>query len=1263
MERKILGLDLGVTSIGWALISEDDKKNNSILGLGSRIIPLNPDEKEEFSTGNTISKNQKRTLKRTQRKGYDRYQLRRKCLIELLIVHDMMPEKSLMELTSLELYGLRNKAVKEKIGLKELGRIFYHLNQKRGYKSSRSDANMDKKDTEFVTEIKRRHQQIQDVGHTIGEYFYKQLEKDKYYRIKDQVFPREAYIEEFDTICTEQKKHHHILTEELIHKLRNEIIYFQRKLKSQKGLVSVCEFEGTERKDEKGNLIFTGPKVAHRSSPIFQLCRIWENVNNIAIKIKNPTGSKYKWADYIPTLEQKKEIVDYLNTHALLSSAELLKILNLERNIVYLNKQLSKGIKGNTTYVEIASKIKKEPFFQFNLTLKKLPSKAYLLSKKTGEVLYETNASIIDPNVEKEPFFQLWHTIYSINDKTECKKALSARFQLTDEETEVLSNIDFTKQSFGDKSTKAMRKILPYLMQGYNYADACMLADYNHSNSMTKEEQNNIKTSDYLDLLSKNSLRQPVVEKILNQLINIVNVIIKKYGKPDEIRVELARELKQSKDERNEADKQNTFNKKLNEEITKRLKELGLPGTRRFIQKYKFIFPTREKKWNEAQTINQCIYCGESFNLSEALAGNNFDVDHIIPQALLFDDSQTNKVLVHRKCNKDKTNMTAYDYIAAKSDKALAEYIARIDDWYSKGILSYSKMQRLKSSYIDYLERKKKKAETETEKRLWEGFIDRQLRESAYISRKARLILQKICKYVYTTEGTVTATLRRLWGWEDVLLQLQIPKFKELQLTEFKEWQSNFGKRQHKKEEIIGWTKRDDHRHHALDALTIACTKQGYLQRINTLNSSDVRNEMNKEVLDAGKEYNEKMTLLEKYLALQQPFSTELVKEKLNSVLISFKAGKKVASKGSRKVKINGKKQVVQKNIIVPRGQLCEESVYGKIKTIEPNMPIKYLFENPHLIYKEKIKEKIEERIAKHNGNVKTALSSLKKSPIYLDNNKSKILEYGTCYKEEIVIKYPITSFKPKDLEFVVDKKVKEIISNRLKEFNNKEKEAFKNINENPVWFNRTKNIPIKTVRCFTGLSSVEPIKRNEVGVAIGFVKPGNNHHIAFYTDENGNKQVHLCTFWNSVERKKYLLPVIIKNPNEVWDLIISNKNKFPESFLEKLPGDKWIYEVSLQQNEMFILGLSTEEIKEAGRENNKSFLSKYLYRVQKLSVKGNGQIDIWFRHHLETQLIDNADAKISRRFINIQSIGAFQRENPVKVKVDCLGDIQLINP
>lgn len=140
--------------------------------MGSRIIPLSNDDKDEFISGNAISKNKKRTEKRTQRKGYDRYQLRRKALTEVLIKNNMF-DAELFNLKPLELWGLRAKSVSEKISLKELGRILYHLNQKRGYKSGRKEENADKKDTNYVIEVKNRYEEIKEKGITIRQRYKK----------------------------------------------------------------------------------------------------------------------------------------------------------------------------------------------------------------------------------------------------------------------------------------------------------------------------------------------------------------------------------------------------------------------------------------------------------------------------------------------------------------------------------------------------------------------------------------------------------------------------------------------------------------------------------------------------------------------------------------------------------------------------------------------------------------------------------------------------------------------------------------------------------------------------------------------------------------------------------------------------------------------------------------------------------------------------------------------------------------------------------
>ena len=1240
--KKILGLDLGSASIGWAVITEnieDSKTKCEILGMGSRIIPYEGTEGKDFAKGTGESRNALRTKARTARKGYDRYQLRRKNLVDVLVKNQMYPDDETRSLPKMKLWELRDKAVHSPVSLMELGRLLLWLNQKRGYKSSRSDANLGKKDTEYVATVKSRHEKIKELNLTIGQYFYKELSTEEFFKVKENIFPREAYIEEFDTICKTQKEFHsEILTNELIDKIRNEIIYYQRPLKSQKGLVSVCEFEGFWRIGKDGKEYFVGPKVAPKSSPLFQLAKMWENINNI--KIGSRTGEDLKL-----TTEQKWAIFQHLDSNEKLTPSDLLKILNLKKENCYVNKQLAKGLIGNITKHAIrqclGSSDHYENLLKLELKVVENEKEGYLYDRKTGEILDSKPIKFIDPKVEQEPFYQLWHTIYSIHDQEECSQALQTKFNIEKPIADKLAAIDFSKHAFGNKSAKVIRKILPYLMEGDGYSEAMGYAGYDHSNSQTKEENLQRKLLELLKPVPKNSLRQPIVEKILNQMVNVVNAVIEKYGKPDEIRVELARELKQSKEERNDADKAMSKRQRENDVITKRLEEFGLRATRNNIIKWRLYeeIDNQEKKLNAI-----CVYCGQPISLTEALKGNDVDIEHIIPKSKLFDDSQSNKTLAHRHCNKNKNDLTAYDFMKGKPEAVFNEYVERVNLLYANHVIGKAKRDKLLM----------------TESKIPDNFIDRQLRESQYIAKKAREILQTICHNVWSTSGTVTAELRHLWGWDDVTMNLQMPKYKELGLTEMVEWESEHGKHTHQKEVITGWTKRDDHRHHAVDALTIACTKQGFIQRFNTLSAAKTREDMFFDVEQRSLEFKEKCSLLEKYIIGEQPLSVDEVEKAVSNILISFKSGKKVAVWGTRKIGKKGNKKVIQEKIIVPRGSLSEESVYGKIKMQEADKPIKYLFENPLLIFNPNIKAKVEERLLMFDGDAKKAIASLKKVPIYLDNEKTVVLEKATCLKDEYVIKYSVdTNFNKTDK--VVDPKIKEILQNRLKKFGGKEKEAFKDVQleDKTVikWYEDDGlERPIKSVRCFTGLSAVVPVKKDEEGKDIGFVKPGNNHHIAIYTNSEENKQQHVCTFWHAVERKKYSVPVIIQNTNEVWDKIQSQPDgTYPESFLGMLPPPNLNLLVSMQQNEMFLLNLP-EELQKELDINDKSSLSKYLYLVWSVSDS-----DYWFRHHLETknsELKSVGRAKESSRYFRFQSLGSFFTSNPIKVRLNHLGDI-----
>ena len=183
-------------------------------------------------------------------------------------------------------------------------------------------------------------------------------------------------------------------------------------------------------------------------------------------------------------------------------------------------------------------------------------------------------------------------------------------------------------------------------------------------------------------------------------------------------------------------------------------------------------------------------------------------------------------------------------------------------------------------------------------------------------------------------------------------------------------------------------------------------------------------------------------------------------------------------------------------------------------------------------------------------------------------------------------------------------------------------------------------------------------MRRNEQGEPIAFVKPGNNHHVAIYEDEKGNWQEHIVTFWHAVERKKYGIPYIITDLASAWDTIT---DEMPDSFKEQLPPSAtWQFKFSMQQNEMFILGMDEELYQEAMQQNDYALLSRYLYRVQKVT-KGIYH----FRHHLETTVDDkyegvkNENISISMgKLIRIASLGALKTNNPHKVHISVTGKI-----
>lgn len=1247
--NRILGLDLGVGSIGWALIDmpEREDENGAIIGMGSRIIPLSKDETTGFTKGNGETLCSQRTAKRSIRRMNDRFKQRRDKIKYIFNEIGIQENPSLLKLSPIEMWRLRAKAAgEEKVTLEELARIVLHINSRRGYRDSKSDG-VETSKSAYLESIRGRAGEAKSKNQTPGQYFYEKLKHSEYqtakgkaynFRIKEEVFPRKSYEDELSQILKFQQQFHPDVLNDLNVSLIQEAVFYQRPLKSCKHLVSICEFESRTYTNEKGEEVISGPRVAPVTSPLAQVCRMWEAVNNIQLKnyknkqkIKsgnstipglmeeNPTDSFI----YPINKNQREEIFNFLNSHESLKANDIFKILGLKKDDGFSPDKLSsKGIKGNQTRFLIGNAIKNIPDYERFLSFDLKIVDSGKVDETTGEMIQKISSDYL-----KEPLYRLWHTVYSIDDFDELKKVLKDKFNIEDEEAVVnLFNLDFRGKGYTNKSAKFMCRLLPYLMQGYKYNEACEILGINHSHSLTKEENKGRIILDELPLLKKGELRQPVVEKILNQLIHLVNNINKEYGKIDSIKVEMARTLKQSKEEREKdflrINKLESENKKITSFLTN---EMGMRPTRNRIQKVRM--------WRES--ANCCMYCGQPIGLKEFLSGIDAEKEHIIPRSLYFNDGFSNKVCSCRSCNSEKGQQTGYDYMKSRSPEKFNAYMDRVEMLYNKYKTSGGKEGISKTKHDLLLTSKEE---------IPQDFIERDLRQTQYISRKAIELLNEICRDVMPTSGSVTSFLRHVWGYDEILHYLNLPRFSKAGQTEIIEFEKKGNSI--KEERIEGWSKREDHRHHAIDALVIALTTRGQIQRFNALNAESVdENEI-------WKKQN-----IEKWASGQFHFPFKNVCDETERIAVSFKSGKKVTTPGKRYVKKGGKRILAQTGIQVPRGPLTEGTVYGVIQHINPSQPLKFLFKNPEKIKNREIRNIILKRLSDYSGNESQAIQSIKKLPLLIKGDEKPVLE-ADCIEKEIVIKRPITSITLKNKDKIVDLKIREIVNKRFEATGNNDKSFLQSLEENPLFLDESHNIPIKKIRCYTGLSvdSVTPVKWNQDKNEIGFAKYGNNHHIAIYEDENGKWHETVVPMTHAVKRKLEGLPVIVTNPSETWNLL-EKKKEIDENFISKFPLPGWKFKFSMQQNEIFILGLESQEINESLKKGEISHLTPHIYRVQRLSS--------WYydfkRHDSTISATDNIQME-NNNYIRVNSEGKFKSLNPTKIRINLLGQISLNN-
>lgn len=1229
--KRILGLDLGVASIGWALVNEAESSDeqSSIVRLGVRVNPLSQGqdgEKDNFEKGKSVSTNSGRTQKRSMRRNLQRFKLRRTKLIDCLKRNNFINDETILHeqgnRTTFETYMLRARAATEQVSLEELARVLLMLNKKRGYRCSRKDlsgndsTSVDKvKDAEqesYLAKIEHRSKELE--GLTVGQYLMNKLKEGPNYSFKNKIFYRSDYLHEFEVIWKTQSQFHRELSFALKKEIRDKIIFYQRRLKSQKGRVNYCELERWSVVDNIGKTRIVGAKVCPKSSPLFQEFKIWQILNNVIV-----TDTSREWQRRLEP-EEKDLLWEELNLKHKLTRKGVLKLLFNGSKSHTINFEELDGNKTQATLFSAYQKI-----------IERRSSQSYNFAKMKGRQIMEVlksefvklgfdsrilsfDSSLPGAELERQPMYRLWHLLYSYEGDTSesgidnLKKKIMALCNMDFESAEILANVVF-EQGYGSLSVKAMRRILPYMKVGNDYSTSCEMAGYRHSRrSLTKSEIESKQLVEQLPLLPHNSLRNPVVEKILNQMVNVVNEIIICYGRPDEIRLEMSRSLKSNAKQREKMSNDIRKNERENKDIDETLKkEFGL----KYVSRNDRI---RYKLYKELEKNGYRTLYSDTYISKDNLFNKEFDIEHIIPQASLFDDSLSNKTLESRSVNIEKGNRTAFDYVCEKyGDIEAGKYKSKVMDL----PLSDTKKKKLLMSASE----------------IPSDFLARDLNNTSYIARKAVEMLENVVKTVVTTTGSITAQLREDWQLVDVIKELDWDKYNKLGMTEV--IQGRDGQRIRR---INDWSKRDDHRHHAMDALVIAFTRRSMINYFNNLK--------------AHKDEDERCQ--KRIIVVPMPiniFRTE-AKKHLGSILISIKSKNKVMTSNVNKIKRRG--GIIHKVQPTPRGQLHDETIYRRVKkysTVSVNVGGTFDKGRIMMVANKEYREALLARLDEYGGDAKKAFTgknSLEKNPVYVLGSDTRCVPSKV---KIVMFKYDYTSRKEisptLNIDKVLDKEVKETLMNRLnaydgKDIKEKAKKAFVNLDENPIYLkngNMLKRVSVSGISNGVALHDKKDYNGKHVCDSEGntqpadFVSTGKNHHVAVYRDAKGNLQSRVMSFFEATARVTQGLPAIDRDYRK---------------------DDGWQFLFTMKRNEYFVFPDEDSSFDpnniDLMDERNYPEISKHLYRVQKLRDN-----DYWFRHHLETSIKDDSKLK-GMTYKRINSIKNLERV--VKVRVNHIGQI-----
>jgi CRISPR subtype II RNA-guided endonuclease Cas9/Csn1 len=1169
----------------------------------------------------------------------------------------------------------------------------------------------------------------------LSEYFLSILKENKWAKIRNNVILRSRYQAEFDKIwetqanaknengellypflssCPQeklseilhfifpgakdtQKKYQQIgLEKGLYYVIRDQIIYYQRELKDQSHLIADCRFE----KDKK---------AVAKSHPVFQEYKIWEQINKLTINTKiekgiNRKGEKnYRYEDKPIPATLKEWIFDELQEKKKMYFGVVLNKLkkeyNLRDGVDFLNGMNPKAtLKGDETML--------------------------MLKKALGEQLW-SQLGLPDRSRQVE----LWDILYNAkgneyeigSDRTSKVLAFIKKYSdeiANPEQTAIqISKIKFSR-NYASLSLAAIEKIMPLVRCGKYFDDklsetlgekiTCLSTETvtdpfeksaqeylgNNKDVLTcggimnayatilvygkhtaKEYAENERIDSYkkIERLKPGSLRNPLVEQLISESLMVVKDIWKDYGKPNEIRLELARALKNNIKRRADMYKRNNDNQKANEEVKNILVELRQEVTLSNIEKYKiwasqenlekkyverYTDPSKSeveriKLWREQGHVSP--YTGQPISLSNLFNKGLYDRDHIIPQARYFDDSFANKVIAETAVNREKGNRTAMEYFEIGSS---------ISSVFSK------------EEFIEHVNKmfKDVKRKNLLATKVPEDPVRRQIKETQYISVRVKEELNKVVgnENVKTTTGGVTDYLRNQWGLTEKFKQMVKSRYEKVQpllaeseygkyvaSTEKKRkeceemnipftdmvlskenfmqsFNQNFLRKKNNKLIIQSWSKRIDHRHHAIDALVIACTEPAHVKRLNDLNKElqtwldnhkkeilpdfeGSPSELLDEILNLDdKKRKEVFTQIEKFRSIDLPWAgfPEDAEKAIQQIVVSQKPKDKLLIQYEERKDKNGNIQKTDKLQIKIRGQLHEGTLYGKSQGVEA-----YRIPLSKLADKKFATEKVIDKIA--NEYLKTAIKQ------YLNDFNNK--------KEEAFSAEGILALNKK----LADKKDS---SGNLK--------PHTPITSVKIFYRDPQKIK-KKKRQEESEDALQKLNRGKAFNKNLYVATGGNYLFAVM-EKDGNRIFDIITFYDATNLLKEAF-------NKSTDKKAFDKEQFFKNYFEEKNKAKLLF--TLKQGDAVYMPKENEEVITDPQSslykdfwNNKTARSENIYYVTKYS--GN---EIYFiKHSIANTIVKGKEFGSQDAYQTIDGLSI--KQYCIKLYIDRLGNITGIN-